>query len=562
MAQISEELTLVDNFSGTFNKFIEGFRQIEGETVTVSATTQDLVNQLQVYEQAVVHAFTENQQEEALKRLEKQMNNVGLAFTNAEQEANAAALLMSDGLQELANQGAIAANYMAEFAAAEQNTSEATDETSEKQSKLLGILSAVGGAAGAAVKSMMGFKDVQNPLDGVINKLTRMVVYFFSVRKLISYIKDALKRTPDEIASSFTTLKTTIGDSFARVVVSAIGAMQKGIDRLNQAFQSDAGQKFFRGLEAAAAVAGQVVSFLAEILAGFIEFMGNNFQTVITAACVALGVYAAKMIVAAISSMIANWQIWLIVAAVAGLILILNKCGISTAQIFGFIAKGLGRLVAMIWNKVAVVWDIVASLAEFLANVFTHPIEAIVGLLYNLYDIVLSVMENIAGMIDAVFGSSLQKTVARWRDEAKKEAKEFIGDNYIYIPRMGKMDVKDTGDLWGDATENFLNGFSDFSLSNMMPTAIKDLDNTDKNVASIKKSVSAADEDIKSLVDLAERRYVAQVNLTSQTPVINVTGQNTGNTAADRKSLADALAEILVEQTAAGSTLSTAAAIG
>ena len=54
------------------------------------------------------------------------------------------------------------------------------------------------------------------------------------------------------------------------------------------------------------------------------------------------------------------------------------------------------------------------------------------------------------------------------------------------------------------------------------------------------------------LVDLAERQYVAQVNLTSQTPVINVTGQNTGNTAADRTALADAIKTVLLEQRASG----------
>lgn len=561
MAQISEELTLVDNFSGTFNKFIEGFRKIEGETVTVSATTQDLVNQLQVYEQAVVHAFTQSQQEEALKRLEKQMNNVGLAFTNAEQEANAAALLMSDGLQELANQGAIAANYMAEFAAAEQNASEATEETAEKQSKLLGILSAVGGAAGAAVKSMMGFKDVQNPLDGVINKLTRMVVYFFSVRKLISYIKDALKRTPDEIASSFTTLKTTIGDSFARVVVSAIGAMRKGIDRLNQAFQSEAGQKFLRGLETAAAVAGRVIGFLADGVAQLIEFMGNNFQTVMAAAAVVVGLFAAKMLIAAVASMITNLPLLLLIGTVVSLISWLMRLGNRAGNTFSTIAKLAGGLYATCYNLIADIWNFIATFAEFFANVFNNPVASIVALFSNLFNWFLGLMGDIAGILDMIFGTNFQSGIDKWRSGVQKwvDDKTKNNDNYVKIDRMTKLNVKDTSEVLGD---KITNAFSNFSLSNMAPTVIKDLDSIDASVGSIEKSVSAADEDIKSLVDLAERRYVAQVNLTSQTPVINVTGQNTGNTAADRKSLADALAEILVEQTAAGSTLSTAAAIG
>lgn len=76
----------------------------------------------------------------------------------------------------------------------------------------------------------------------------------------------------------------------------------------------------------------------------------------------------------------------------------------------------------------------------------------------------------------------------------------------------------------------------------------------------IEKSVKMSDEDIKSLVDMAERRYVNKINLTAQTPVININGQNTGNTAADRKALAAAIQEVLMEQIASTSVRSTAMA--
>lgn len=84
------------------------------------------------------------------------------------------------------------------------------------------------------------------------------------------------------------------------------------------------------------------------------------------------------------------------------------------------------------------------------------------------------------------------------------------------------------------------------------------LDDISSNVGSINKSVSMSEEDLESLVDVAERRYVNNINLTSQTPVINITGQNTGNTAADRQGLANAIRDILVSQAASGSIRSTA----
>lgn len=79
---------------------------------------------------------------------------------------------------------------------------------------------------------------------------------------------------------------------------------------------------------------------------------------------------------------------------------------------------------------------------------------------------------------------------------------------------------------------------------------VGELGNIADSVNSVDKTVSMSDEDIKSLVDMAERRYVTNVNLTSQTPVINIHGANTGNTEADRQALADAIDRVLTEQMA------------
>lgn len=78
------------------------------------------------------------------------------------------------------------------------------------------------------------------------------------------------------------------------------------------------------------------------------------------------------------------------------------------------------------------------------------------------------------------------------------------------------------------------------------------------DVGAIKKEVAMSEEDLKSLVDMAERQYVNEINLTAQTPVINVNGQNTGNSKEDRKALANAIRDILVEQASSASFKSTA----
>ena len=88
----------------------------------------------------------------------------------------------------------------------------------------------------------------------------------------------------------------------------------------------------------------------------------------------------------------------------------------------------------------------------------------------------------------------------------------------------------------------------------------KTLKGISKDVGSIEKAVNLSQEDLQSLVELAERQYVNNINLTAQTPVINITGANTGRTAADRQNLADTIRDILIEQVAAGSVRSTSRA--
>lgn len=78
------------------------------------------------------------------------------------------------------------------------------------------------------------------------------------------------------------------------------------------------------------------------------------------------------------------------------------------------------------------------------------------------------------------------------------------------------------------------------------------------SAASISKAVDMSKEDIKSLVDVATRQYVNKINFNSQTPVINVSGANTGNTEADRKALADTIKDIIIEQAASSSYRPTA----
>ncbi len=145
--------------------------------------------------------------------------------------------------------------------------------------------------------------------------------------------------------------------------------------------------------------------------------------------------------------------------------------------------------------------------------------------------------------------ASEQEAAAKEAERAKTLAEMMTASVAAHAARQAEIEQKRAEQAAGGGT-----GVPD------VPPYEEQLSGIGSDVAGIKKSVAMSEEDIKSLVDVAERRYVANVNLTSQTPVINITGQNTGRTAADRQQLADTIRDILIEQAASGSMRSTARA--
>lgn len=99
------------------------------------------------------------------------------------------------------------------------------------------------------------------------------------------------------------------------------------------------------------------------------------------------------------------------------------------------------------------------------------------------------------------------------------------------------------------------NTLPDYTPYEGVPQDVKDIKS---GVGGIQKTLNATAEDIKSLVDIAERRYINNINLNAPAPIITIQGANTGNTEADRRNMADAIRDILLEQTAAGAVRSTA----
>lgn len=237
----------------------------------------------------------------------------------------------------------------------------------------------------------------------------------------------------------------------------------------------------------------------------------------------------------------------------------------------GIIAGVMSMLGAHVYNTVAFMYNGFAVFANFIGNVFNNPVAAVKVLFYDMAQTVLGYLLNIAngieGLVNKIPGVTVDLTsgVESWINNlgAKSAAvKESSGWKEYFSP----MEYKDYGSAFSSGYDKGFNFFSnifggsgagDYGAPNY-DAATPVLEGIGKDVGSIKKSVDMSKEDIKLMVDMATQRYVNKINLTAQTPVITVNGANTGNTEADRKSMADAMALILQEQLAAGSAKSTA----
>lgn len=260
--------------------------------------------------------------------------------------------------------------------------------------------------------------------------------------------------------------------------------------------------------------------------------------------------------------------VMLLIGALYGGVAAYNELTDSSVSATGIITGAMGGLFAFVGNGFILLWNIIEEAATFLENAFTHPVATVETLFLDMVANVLGAISGLAQGIQDVANSfgldwDLTSGINSWRDKALSESariKEASGwKEYDPIAYMNIGEWAAKGYSLGANFNPFGSG-SSFDMDDWLSNTdfATDISDIAGDVSGIQKSVSLADEDIKSLVDMAERRYVNNINLTAQSPVITVQGQNTGDSAADRRALADAIKDILVEQSSSASMRSTA----
>ena len=269
----------------------------------------------------------------------------------------------------------------------------------------------------------------------------------------------------------------------------------------------------------------------------------------------------------------------------------INRCG-SVGKAVGALAGAVASAGAFIWNTVIgtissimqALWSLfvtpVAGIVEWVVNAFTGGFDSIVGAGKNAFGQLLSGLlsfgKTATGIIDTIFGTHTTDKLTEWQKDVsswgKKEtafdlhARDMDPANHISKYRIEYGVAWNVGKIFGENIAEKMGwsgaetgGFGDYSrFGGAMDGMANNIASIAGDTKAIKNSVDLSDETMKMLVDMAERRYVNNINLTTQSPVIQISGQNTGDSKEDRRRLANMLRDVLLEEISAGSVRSTA----
>ena len=374
-------------------------------------------------------------------------------------------------------------------------------------------------------------------------------------------VKNAILGATEETNAAFESMPMTWGQVWTSMQNTALMALQPVLNGIN---------------------------FLANNIDSAVDWINENLSLVemglsalATAAVIAGANMAAAGATAAAVWIAANLHLVLIAASVGLIILMARQAGATWEQIGAVIGGVFGGIYAAAMNDFIVpAQNAFAAFVNFFGNMFNDPVAAIQILILDLAIFIVGKVQQMAqaltDLINLIPGVEVNLAAGLENIYSNlKSTRQNVIDNSDYKEIVKAWDFVDYGNAiqsgasigssWGEKLDNF-------SLSNIMGSVgntvaysaaawddmSSDVSSIAGDTSSINKAVNMGNEDLKNLVDMAERQYVNKINLTAQTPVITVNGANTGNTQADRQNLANTIRDILIEQVAAGSTRATA----
>lgn len=387
----------------------------------------------------------------------------------------------------------------------------------------------------------------------------------------VDVVKNAILGAAEETNAAYEQMPLTWGQVWTMGSNMALQAMQPVLDLISLAANNTE----------------RLIPIVTGLAAAVTVYAGA--QTAANAATW-LGVAANR---ALITTMLANPFLWVAVAvgvAVGALALWVQSVGgvqVAWLTAVDVVLSGVANLrigiftgMYAIQNKFGefglAAFTMGVNVVNFFGDMKVGALEQIQGMANGAIDIINWMIEKVNLLpgvsIDAIDKLTFASTAAAANEAAKASRADTLAKSQAAVAKQEADRAANLNRMRSDAYSAHMQrmvgiynaktsgaGSSNAALSDLYNVPSFDemagtLGDIGKDVNGIKKSVDLSNEDLKSLVDVATRRYVNNINLTSQTPVITINGQNTGRTKEDREALADALKLVLAEQWAAGAT--------
>lgn len=433
-------------------------------------------------------------------------------------------------------------------------------------------------------------------------------------------IKAAVFNSADEVEARFQQMPMTWGQVWTQMQNKAIAAFDPVLSKLNQVANSERFETvtdgIVSGLATIAAVAGVVLdllisggslvvdnwSWLEPIVWGLVAaFVAYNTVALITnglnaAMALAEGVKAAALAMstgatfaatvaqyglnAALLACPITWIVLLIIALVAAFyaaVAAINHFAGTSLSATGIVMGAFAVAGAFIINLILGVvnfvigigvelYNLIATFANFFANVFNDPVGAIINLFAGMFDFILGIVQSAASLIDTVLGTDMSSAVAGFRNTVATKVEEIVGDQVEVMEKLNASDYQiqriEYGDAWaagnslGRGIEDAVGGLFNFDLGAAenygadSPFALDDISNnaalTAANTGATADALTATTEELEYLRDIAERDAINR--FTTAEVKIDMTGmQNWIEGGADLDGVISALTDGFTE---------------